>query len=178
MIRLFVALEIPREIRERLFLLQGGVPCARWSRPEQYHLTLRFLGEVDEAAAGDIDDVLSSLRAPVFTLELAGVGKFGSKLLRALWAGVRRNAELSRLQKKIEAALQRLGHRAEERKFTPHVTLARLRNAPPEKVMDFVAHNSLFASGAFEVKSFALFSSLLGSARAVYNVERVYPLGP
>ena len=111
-------------------------------------------------------DVLSSLRAPVFTLELAGVGKFGSKLPRALWAGVRSNADLSHLQKKIEAAVQRLGHPAEERKFTPHVTLARLRNAPSEKVMDFVSHNNLFASGAFEMKSIALFSSLLGSARS------------
>ncbi len=177
MIRLFVALEIPEQVRSSLFLLQGGVPGARWSNPEQYHLTLRFIGEVDEAVAGDIDDILSSISAPRFTLELAGVGKFGGKLPRALWAGVRPSAELLHLQKKIETAMQRLGHAAEERKFTPHVTLARLRNSPPEKVMDFVAHHGLFASGAFEVNSFALFSSLLGSAGAVYNVERSYNLG-
>jgi 2'-5' RNA ligase len=177
MIRLFVALEIPEEVRSSLFLLQGGVPGARWSTPEQYHLTLRFIGEVNEAAAGDIDDVLSTIAAPSFSLELAGVGEFGGKLPRALWAGVRPSAELVHLQKKIETAMQRLGHAAEERKFTPHVTLARLRNSPREKVMEFVAHHSLFASGGFEVKSFALFSSLLGNAGAVYNVECSYLLG-
>jgi 2'-5' RNA ligase len=177
MIRLFVALEIPTDLRSRLSQLQGGVPGARWVTPEQYHLTLRFIGEVNEAVARDIDDVLSALHAACFTLELAGVGEFGSKLPRALWAGIRPCAELVRLQKKIEFAMQRLGLPAEERKFTPHVTLGRLRNAPREKVMDFVAHNSLFTGGAFEAKSFALFSSHLGSAGAVYNVEQVYPLG-
>jgi 2'-5' RNA ligase len=176
LIRLFVALEIPKEIRDRLYLLQGGVPGARWSAPQQYHLTLRFIGEVDEASASDIDDVLSTLRAAPFTLELGRVGEFGGKLPRALWAGVRNSAELSHLQKKIETAMQRLGLPAEERKFTPHVTLARLRNSPPEKVMEFVAHNALFASDAFEVKSFALVSSHLSGAGAVYNVERVYSL--
>ncbi len=176
MIRLFVALEIPREVRARLFLLQGGVPGARWATSEQFHLTLRFVGEVNEAMAADIDDVLSTLRAPGFALELAGVGKFGGKLPRALWAGVRPSSELIHLQKKIETALQRLRLPAEERKFTPHVTLARLRNSPAEKVVDFLSHHSLFASGAFEVNGFALFSSLLGSAGAVYYIERSYPL--
>jgi 2'-5' RNA ligase len=176
LIRLFVALEIPKEIRDRLFLLQGGVPGARWSTPQQYHLTLRFIGEVDEASAGDIEDVLTTLRVPPFTLELAGVGEFGGKLPRALWVRVRNSADLSHLQKKIETAMQRLGLPAEERKFTPHVTLGRLRNSPPEKVMEFLAHKALFASDAFEVKSFALFSSHLSSAGAVYNVEGVYSL--
>lgn len=176
MIRLFVALQIPDAIRRSLFLLQGGVPGARWSTPEQYHLTLRFIGEVDEAVAGDIDDVLSAVAVPPFTLELAGVGQFGGKLPRALWAGVRPNSELMHLQRKFETAIQRLGHAAEERKFTPHVTLARLRNSPREKVMEYVAQHSLYSSGAFEVKGFALFSSRLGSAGAVYNVERGYPL--
>jgi len=176
MIRLFVALEIPDDLRFRLSLLQGGVPGARWSTPEQYHLTLRFIGEVNEAVASDIDDVLTALRGSAFSLELAGVGEFGGKLPRALWAGVRPNEALVHLQKKIETAMQRLGLAAEERKFTPHVTLARLRNAPREKVTEFLLHNSLFAGGAFDVKQFALFSSRLGSAGAVYNVERRYRL--
>lgn len=177
MIRLFIALEIPDAVKTRLFLLQGGVPGARWSTNEQFHLTLRFIGEVDEATAQDIDDVLSSLRAAPFQLELAGVGEFGGKMPRALWAGVRPSEELLHLQKKIETAMQRLRLRAEERKFTPHVTLARLRSAPREKVMDFLAHNSLFASGPFDVTSFALFSSRLGNSGSVYAVERRYEIG-
>ena len=88
MIRLFVALELPEAVRTRLSMLQGGVPGARWSTDEQLHLTLRFIGEVDDNVAHDIDDALAGIRAPAFTLELAGVGEFGGKNPRALWAGV------------------------------------------------------------------------------------------
>jgi RNA 2',3'-cyclic 3'-phosphodiesterase len=175
-IRLFVALEIPREVRERLATLQGGVPGARWASDEQMHLTLRFIGEVDENVAHDIDDALGGIRAPSFVLELAGVGEFGGKKPRALWAGVRANDALLHLQKKIETALQRIGLPPEERKFSAHVTLARMRAAPREKVVQFLTHHALFASGPFAVESFALFSSHLGSGGSVYHQERVYPL--
>jgi 2'-5' RNA ligase len=176
MIRLFVALELPEAVRTGLSLLQGGVPGARWASDEQLHLTLRFIGEVDGNVANDIDDALAGIRAPAFTLELAGVGEFGGKNPRALWAGVRGSDALLHLQRKVEAALQRLGLPAEERKFSPHVTLARLRASPREKVVQFLTHHALFASGPFEVKQFVLFSSYLGSGGSVYHAERTYPL--
>src|SRR5262249_26339271 len=141
MIRLFTAIELPESLRERLALMQGGVPGARWLGDEQLHLTLRFIGEGYENVAHDIDDALVGLRAPAFTLELAAVGEFGGKVPRALWAGVRTNAALIHLQKKIETALQRLGLPAEERKYSPHVTLARLKGSPREKVAEFLAHH-------------------------------------
>jgi 2'-5' RNA ligase len=176
MIRLFVALELPETVRDRLTALEGGVPCARWASAEQLHLTLRFIGEVDENVAHDIDDALGGVRAPSFTLELAGVGEFGGKKPRALWAGVRANEALSHLQRKIETALQRIGLPAEERKFSAHVTLARMRAAPREKVVQFLTQYALFASGPFPVNSFVLFSSLLGSGGSVYHAERFYQL--
>src|SRR5262249_4545343 len=157
MIRLFVALEIPDAVKQGLSLLGGGVPGARWMADDQLHLTLRFIGEVDENVAHDIDDTLVGLRAPGFTMELAGVGEFGGKNPRALWAGVRSSEALTHLQRKIETALQRIGLPAEERKFTPHVTLARLKSAPREKVMQFLAHHSLYASRPFEIDHFVLF---------------------
>src|SRR5689334_15609491 len=98
MIRLFVALELPEQVRTRLPLLEGGVPGVGWASDEQMHLTLRFIGEVDENVAHDIDDALAGIRAPAFALELAGVGEFGSKNPRALWAGVRANEALMHLQ--------------------------------------------------------------------------------
>src|SRR5205823_13507748 len=104
MIRLFVAAELPESIRERLLSLQGGVPGARWSNSEQLHLTLRFIGEVAENVGHDIDDALATIRAPSFTLELSGVGEFGGKNPRALWAGVKNNDALLHLQRKIETA--------------------------------------------------------------------------
>lgn len=176
MIRLFVALEIPERVKEGLALLGGGVPGARWMDDEQLHLTLRFIGEVPENVAHDIDDTLVGLRAPGFTLELAGVGEFGGKMPRALWAGVRANDGLIHLQRKIETALQRIGLPAEERKFTPHVTLARMKGAPRDKVVQFLTHHALYASGPFKVEQFVLFSSHMGNAGSVYHAERTYPL--
>jgi 2'-5' RNA ligase len=177
MIRLFVALELPEGIRTRLSMLQGGVPGARWATDEQLHLTLRFIGEVDDHVAHDVDDALAGIRAPAFTLELAGVGEFGGKNPRALWAGVRPSEPLLHLQKKVETALQRIGLPAEERKFSPHVTLARMKGSPREKVVQFLTHHALFASGPFDVRHFVLFSSHLGSGGSVYHAERTYPLG-
>ena len=176
MIRLFVALEIPQGVRAGLTLLGGGVPGARWLNEEQLHLTLRFIGEVDENEANDIDDALATIRAPKFTLELAGVGEFGGKIPRAIWAGVRGNEALLHLQKKVETALHRIGTPPDERKFSPHVTLARLKSAPREKVAEFLAHHGLYASGPFPVERFVLFSSQLGSGGSVYHPERIYPL--
>ena len=143
------------------------MPGARWQRRDQMHLTLRFIGEVDEARGHDIDDALATVRAPAFTLELAGVGDFGGKDPRALWAGVRANDALIHLEKKVESALQRLGLEAEPRKFTPHVTLARLRNAPVAKVAEFIAHHALFSQRADSRRSF----------RAVFEPSRQRRLG-
>jgi 2'-5' RNA ligase len=93
-----------------------------------------------------------------------------------LWAGVRGNDALLHLQKKVETALQRIGLEPETRKFSPHVTLARLRAAPREKVMAFLSHYGLFASGPFKIERFVLFSSHQGSGGSVYHPERVYAL--
>ncbi len=166
MIRLFVALQIPEKMRERLVALQGGVPGARWASEEQMHLTLRFIGEVDGNVAHDIDDALSGIRAPAFTVELAGIGEFGGKTHEALL----------HLQKKIETALQRIGLPAETRKFSAHVTLARMKGAPQEKIVQFLTHHALFASGPFAVDDFVLFSSQLSHGGSIYHAERVYPL--
>ena len=176
MIRLFVALEIPAAIRTRLTMLQGGVPGARWASEQQMHLTLRFIGEVDGNIAHDIDDALAAARAPAFPLELVGVGEFGGKKPHALWAGVRPNEALLHLQRKIETSLQRIGLPAEERKFSAHVTLARMRSAPREKVVQFLTHHALFAAGPFQVDRFVLFSSHLGRGASVYHAEQTYPL--
>jgi len=178
MIRLFVALQIPEKMRERLVALQGGVPGARLANSEQMHLTLRFIGEVDDHVAHDIDDALAGIRAPAFTLELACIGEFGGKTPRALWAGVRPNEALLHLQRKIETALQRIGLPAETRKFSAHVTLARMKGAPQEKIVQFLTHHALFASGPFAVDDFVLFSSHLSHGGSIYHPERVYRLIP
>jgi 2'-5' RNA ligase len=176
MIRLFVALALPETVAQGLLAMQFGVPGARWMNREQLHLTLRFIGEVDGRDAEAIDDALSTISAPRFTLELKGVGEFGGKNPRALWAGVAANEPLAHLQRKIEATIQRVSLPAEERKFTPHVTLARLRAVPAGRVMDFLHDHALYASGPFEAREFVLFSSKTAPGGSLYVAERTYPL--
>jgi 2'-5' RNA ligase len=176
MIRLFVALPLPEDVADSLLALEQGVPGARWSTRAQLHLTLRFIGEVDGRDASAIDETLAAISAPPFTLQLKGVGAFGGKTPRALWAGIAASDALVHLQRKIESAIQRLGFPAEERKYTPHVTLARLRGTPAGRVMDYLSDHALYASGSFEVKQFALFSSRLNSNGSIYVIEREYPL--
>lgn len=177
MMRLFVAISIPERVADNLWLLQSGVPGARWMSREQLHLTLRFIGEVDGRDAAAIDDALSQIRSSRFILELKGVGEFGGKTPRALWAGVAADAEVAHLQRKIESALQRIGIQPEERKFKPHVTLARLKATAPGRVVDYLSDHSLYASGPFEVSSFILFSSNPTSNGSLYRAERSYGLG-
>src|ERR1700690_4628716 len=105
MLRLFVGIEFPPELKLRLSLLCSGIAGARWVDPGNFHLTLRFIGEVDEGTAADVDEALLRLKARPFSIQLAGVGGFGDQKLRTLWVGVEREPGLLALQGKIELAL-------------------------------------------------------------------------
>jgi 2'-5' RNA ligase len=176
MMRLFVAIALPDVVAATLALIQAGVPGARWQTREQMHLTLRFIGEVDGRNAASIDDALSLISVPPLTLQLKGVGEFGGKRPHTLWAGVAPNDALLHLQRKIETALQRIGLEAEPRKFTPHVTLARLRATPRGRVMDYLVDHALYASAPFEAEEFILYSSHLSPNGSLYRTEQTYAL--
>ena len=178
--RLFVGLELPRLLRERLALLSGGIPGARWVPTENHHLTLRFVGEVPAHRADEIDHGLAAIVAGVFPLSFTGVGTFakGGRPV-SLWLGVERSAGLEHLQNKIETALQRTGLEPERRRFTPHVTLARLgEGVAQHKLGAFVQAHNLFRAGPFEMDHFTLFSSRLGKEASAYTAEVEYPLQP
>ena len=174
--RLFVALALPDDVAASLAFIQAGVPGARWQTRDQLHLTLRFIGEADGRDATAIDDALRTIAVPPFRLELKGTGEFGGRNAHALWAGVRPSEPLSHLQRKIESALQRVGFAADPRKFTPHVTLARLRGTAHGRVLDYLADHALYSSPAFDVGAFILYSSVLTSNGSIYRAERGYPL--
>ena len=127
--------------------------------------------------AEEIDLALAALRGRAFDLTLAGVGTFakGGRETQ-LWAGVARNPALDHLQNKVETALQRAGLEPERRRFTPHVTLARLDNAVPQKIAGFVQAHNLFRAEPIRVDHFTLFSSRLGKEASVYTAEVAYPL--
>lgn len=176
--RLFVALDLPWVLRTRLATLSGaGIPGAKWVPPENYHITLRFIGETPGFRAEEIDLALAGLKARGFSLTLSGVGTFtkGGRS-SALWVGVERNPQLDHLQNKIETALQRCGLEPERRRFQPHVTLARLDNVAEGKLVSFVQAHNLFRSEPVPVEHFTLFSSLLGKEASVYTAEVEYEL--
>jgi RNA 2',3'-cyclic 3'-phosphodiesterase len=176
--RLFVALDLPWELRSRLAGLSGrGIPGARWVPAENYHLTLRFIGETPAYRADEIDQALAVLKARGFDLTLAGLGTF-DKAGRSisLWVGVERNPALDHLRSKVETALQRAGLEPERRRFAPHVTLARLDNVPEARLASFLQAHNLFRAPAVPVEHFTLFSSQLGKEQAVYTAEAEYAL--
>jgi 2'-5' RNA ligase len=176
MLRLFVGISFPPELKLRLSLLCAGVPGAKWVDPGNFHLTLRFIGEIGEDVAADIDAALSRLRARRFALQIAGTGVFGGDKPRSLWAGVERTPELVGLRDKVEQALIRVGLPPEPRKFAPHVTLARLRDPPLDKLRDFLAVHARFRADPLPVEGFSLIASFQTKAGSVYEDQAEYPL--
>ena len=174
--RLFVALEIPREAALSLSLLRGGLHGARWIDVENYHITLRFIGDVDAPTADELVNALDRVRRSAFSLSLIGMGSFGSKKPHSLWAGVSASPDLIALQAEIERICQRLRLKPDPRKFTPHVTLARLRGARVEDVVDYLSARSNFFTDAFPVSRFVVLSSRESVGGGPYVTEEAYPL--
>jgi 2'-5' RNA ligase len=175
--RLFVALELPWPLRDRLVGLATGIHGARWVGLENLHLTLRFIGEVANWRAEEIDLALQTIKSRSFPLVISGVGLFEKAgRVTSLWAGIERCPQLDHLQTKVETAMQRAGLEPERRRFTPHVTLARLDQPANEKITGFVQRNNLFRAEVFQVERFTLFSSRLGKESSVYTAESDYNL--
>ena len=177
MLRLFVALGLPPECRADLSALAGGIPGAKWVPPDNYHLTLRFIGEIENWRAQEVDDALAAIRGTAFELSLHGLGTFEKAgRIHSLWVGAERNETLAHLQNKVETALQRIGLAPERKRFSPHVTIARTDRAPPEKVIAYVQAHNLFRAAPVQVDYFTLFSSRLGKEASVYTPEVEYDL--
>lgn len=174
--RLFTALEIPRNAALSLSLLRGGLPGARWIDVENYHITLRFIGDVDGRTADEIVDRLDRIDRPEFQLSLNGIGSFGSKKPHSIWAGVTPTPEMSALQGEIERICQRIGLPPDPRKFMPHVTLARLKSARVDDVVQYLAGRGNFQTSLFSVSRFVLLSSRESVGGGPYLTEEVFPL--
>lgn len=174
--RLFTGLQIPAAIADRLSMLRAGLPGARWIDPDNYHITLRFIGDVDDVTAHEFASLLADVRIEPFRLRLDGLGSFGGRKPRAIWAGVERSEPLQALQRAHERAARGAGLPPEPRNFTPHVTLARLRNVRAEAAARYLEANGFFSAGPFEVSQFVLLSSRASTGGGPYVVEEAYPL--
>lgn len=178
--RLFVAIDLPDDIKQSLTPLGRGLGDVRWLLPEQQHLTLRYIGELDNGRANEVAEALAMVPGAPFELRLKGIGHFPPRgEPRVLWAGVEKNGELARLKRRIDRALGQVGVPRDERKFAPHVTLARLKRPPArDKLATWLMRHSLYRSASFPVSSFQLFSSWLKAEGAEYQVEASYNLVP
>jgi RNA 2',3'-cyclic 3'-phosphodiesterase len=175
--RLFTGIEVPYQVGLALSLKRGGLFGARWIDTENYHITLRFIGDVDHHVASDVTDMLDRLvGSDPFTVKLDHLDSFGGNNPRALYAGVENNTVLGRLQAAHERVLQRCGLAPEGRKFVPHVALARLRGVSAGEVAQFIAQSGRFMPLEFQVKRFVLFSSKDSVGGGPYLVEQSYQL--
>lgn len=174
--RLFTGLEIPAEVQESLSLLRGGLPGARWIDPENYHITLRFIGDIDDRMAHEIASMLDGMRRRSFEVRFSGLTSFGGRKPRAIVAAVEPIQPLIELQAEQERLMQRLGLAPEGRKFTPHVTLARLRDSSSHEVAEYLSARGPVFGSAFRVSRFVLFSARSSVGGGPYVVEADYPL--
>ena len=174
--RLFTAIEIPRDAALSLSFLRGGLPSARWIDVENYHLTLRFIGDVESRFADEIVAALDRIERAPFTLTLDGVAAFGSRKPHSVYAGVQPSPPLEALQADIDRVCRRLGLPADVKKFVPHVTLARLRQPKANDVAHYLAARGNFRTLPFQVGRFMLFSSRDSVGGGPYVREESYPL--
>lgn len=175
--RLFTGLEILPDVAGQLATHRGGLPGARWMEPSDYHITLRFLGDVDGGLARDVFGFLQDVRRPVLTVSLNGLDSFGGDKPRSVFARVAPTPQIAALQLDHEKLLRRLGLPPEKRKFKPHVTLARLKDASPVDVAWFLASRPLVRPISFVATRFVLYSSRAGVGGGPYVIEAAYPLG-
>jgi 2'-5' RNA ligase len=176
--RLFVAIDLPDAVKDQLDALQTDVPGARWVKRPQMHLTLFFLGETDRLT--DIQAALAGIEARPFELTLTGVGRFPKRRKqppRVLWAGIDAEPDLTQLHHQVTTILSEIGFEAEDRPFSPHITLARLKTRDPLPEVDaFLSAQSAFRTPSIAITEFILFSSVLAPQGARYQREAVFAL--
>lgn len=174
--RLFTALDVPDEIRDELYRLHQPLPGARWIDPANYHITLRFAGDIDKARAYEFMANLARIEIDAFELVISGLGAFGGNSPRSIWAGVEPNDKLEALARAHERAARAAGLAIEKRPFKPHVTLARLNGTGVENVAKFLTRYSGYRSEPFFVGEALLMSSRPSVGGGPYAIEDRFPL--
>jgi len=187
-LRLFVAIELPGEVREALSRLEHelqrrGLEKLRWVRPEGIHLTLKFLGETPKERVPAIQDALAGAveDAAAHELSLGKLGTFGGSRPRVLWVDLTGHVDaIRRLQERVESAMNGFGFEREARGWSPHVTLARIRpemareaaGAIPRAMSDVET-----PPGVIPVRDVSLMRSTLRPSGAVYKRIAAFPVG-
>ncbi len=174
--RLFAGLEIPADVAQALSSLRGGLPGARWIDPENYHVTLRFVGDIDGVTANELASLLAQVNRKPFDVKIQGLSTFGTRKPKSIIAMVEPTRPLLELQAELERLVRRLGLDPERRNFKPHVTLARLRDCADMDVANYLSLRGYFPARTFTASQFVLFSSRESVGGGPYVVEDAYAL--
>lgn len=175
--RLFIALPLPNAVRSALAQICGGVAGTRWIEPENFHITMRFVGNVGRGEVDDLHTELSAIRFPEFEIALRGIGLFERRShVHMLWAGIDMGESVIELHDRIETAVLRAGLPREPRKFKPHITLCRFKPQSMPDIGPFLEMNNAFSTPPFTIGQFNLYQSQLGHGGARYDVLSEYPL--
>ncbi|PCI03134.1 MAG: RNA 2',3'-cyclic phosphodiesterase [Hyphomicrobiales bacterium] len=172
--RLFTGLKIPGDLATSLSFLRGGIAGARWIEPEDYHVTLSFIGDVDEGAAQKVVTALETVRCSEFTLKITGFDSFGSKKPRALFAKIEANEALSQLQRSQDTLLRQIGISIDARKYVPHITVARTSQARRGDIAGFLSSHVGYSSPPFKINEFVLFSAKSSIGGGPYVAEETF----
>ncbi len=178
MIRLFIGIDLPDTIKKDVYAICYGLPRVKWMEKEQLHLTLRFIGEVDGGSVfSDIKTSLKDVRMDAFSIKIEGLGYFPPKKTpKVLWVGVEPQDKVTLLRNRVESVLVKSGLEPERRKFSPHITIARLKGPPINRVARFLEERCLFSTTAFPVSDFFLYSSILTPKGPIHKMESKYNL--
>ena len=175
MIRLFVAIDLPETIRPFVAGMGRSIPGSRPVPEEQLHITLKFIGDTNENQLPEIRESLRSVRFRPLRFQLKDLGHFPPRgKPTVIWAGIKPAKPLISLRNTIERNLEEIGIEREKRKFSPHLTLCRLRNSPIKRVTGFLMDNSGLETPEFEVNSFTLYSSILTPKGAIHTIEETF----
>ncbi|MDD5285386.1 MAG: RNA 2',3'-cyclic phosphodiesterase [Desulfuromonadaceae bacterium] len=175
--RLFIAIELPEETKRMLLELKRDIHSVRWLAPEQLHLTLLFLGEVEEGKLEQLCMALSEIRVEPFTLEIAKSGCFpGSRAPKVLWVGLESQPALNLLALNVTDAVSSTGIELEKRRFTPHITLARVKQPGSCDISCYLNPEIHAKIRPVNVTEFVLFQSLLTQQGAIHQPIRRFPL--
>ncbi|WP_297322666.1 RNA 2',3'-cyclic phosphodiesterase [uncultured Bartonella sp.] len=174
--RLFTALEVPHDTALSLSLLRGGLPGSRWIETEDYHITLRFFGDVSNEIADELVHALDRIKSQRFALQLKGIGVFGPKKPHSIYARVELCDGLLLLQSNIDKIAKRLGLKLDKGKFIPHVTVARLNQVKLDDLLPYLSSRGNFSTTPFDVSRFVMMSSRQSVGGGPYVVEESWKL--
>ena len=184
-IRSFIAIELAPPIKTKIEEIQKKLKSSasdvRWVRPEGIHLTLKFLGNIEQERISEISDIIEqcSTDTTSFTLKVHSLGAFPNESNpKVIWVGAEDDSgNLAKLQRALENKLASIGFKAEKRSYSPHLTLGRLKSPKGKRELSQnLADHKQFECGMFEAKEVCLFKSELKPGGAIYSKLKTFTL--